>query len=341
MTRSVIEESSEYVYLRNHPLHEEYARLCVRHESAAYPRWAAQWTGSAAQIVRNLAALLSSIGKPKRRVFLLEGPGAIAAVLLRRAKGCRLIMINADPTIYSLREQRGLKKKLTLYLLSKVDSLLSPARLMADQAKVYLPEKHHAIFHLYVDTTRWKPLPPGGRDWLCIGRADRFKNQELIVRALKAVREKHALDIRLHVIGHISPDYEPTLRPLLDDTVRFTGWRAKAWEDLPPAGYYFNLAKLEPSGTNILEALALGLPPIVSTGCGYAEDIVAHVDRRLIVEPVLEQVVAAWEYLHFMPAEERLALREKCLEMARFWNRDRAHAQARAIFAEALAVPPR
>jgi glycosyltransferase involved in cell wall biosynthesis len=336
MEQALIPESSEYVYLRNHPLHEEFARLCVRHESAAYPRWAGK---SGSQILRNLCSILFSIGKPRRKVFLIEGPGAVAAILLRRAPGCRVIMINADPTFYALREQKGFRKWLTLRLLSRVDAMLHPAHLMQDVAMKFFPRARHAVFNLYVDRERWKPLPPGGQDFLCIGRADRFKNQELLVRALYAIREKHALDISLHVVGNIHPSYEETLRPLLGAHVHFTGWRARPWEGLPPAGYYFNLANLEPSGTNILEALALGLAPIVSTGCGYAEDVVAEIDRNLIVPPQLDKVIAAWEYLHFMPEEQRLALRENCLNMAAKWNRERAHERFRSIFKEALEAP--
>ena len=331
----MIPDSSEYVYLRNHPLHEEFARLCVRHESAAYPAWVGRF-GS--QVVRNLVSLLGSLGKPRRKVFLIEGPGALAAVLLRRAPGCRIIMIHADPTLYFLKKQGRFRRWLTLRLLAKVDAMLHPAHLMQDLATGYFPKAFHGVFHLYVDTRRWKPLPSGGMDFLCIGRADHFKNQELLVRALYAIREKHGMDVRLHVVGNIHPTYESTLRPLLGDSVSFTGWKAHPWEDLPAVGYYFNLARLEPSGTNILEALGLGLAPIVSMGCGYAEDVVAGIDRNLFVPPELDKVVAAWEYLHFMPVEARCELREKCLATARAWNRDRAHERFKTVFAEALAA---
>ena len=328
----MISGDSEYVYLKNHPQHLEFARLCVRHESAAYP---ARLGRSRSQWVRNLASLLFSLGKPRRKLFLLEGPGAVTAVLLRRARGCRILMIHADPTLWALRDARGLQRRLTLFLLARVDGFLSPARLMEDLARGYFPGKRHALFPMYVDTARWRPLPPEKRtgDFLYIGRADWYKNQELLLRAFRAVKSRHGLAIRFTLIGNVLPAYAPVLRPLLDETVTITGWIAQPWENPPAAGYYFNLARLEPSGTNILEALALGLAPIVSDGCGYAADVVAGIDARLVVPLEEERVVAAWEWLHALPEPERAALREKCLETARAWNREHAHAGFRAAFA--------
>ncbi|HKP94906.1 MAG TPA: glycosyltransferase [Fibrobacteria bacterium] len=326
----------EYVYLRNHPLHLEFSRECCAHASPAYPAWIGK---SASQLVRNLGSLLYSLGKPKRRVFLLEGPGAMAAALLRRAPGCRILMLNADPILINLHLARGPKRWITLYLLSKVDAFLSPANLMLEASRRHFPDKLHRIFHLYVDRDRWRPLPPEKRneDFLYIGRADRFKNQELTLRVFHAVKARHGLDIRMNVVGYIAEEYKPVLAPLLDESITFTGWRKAPWEDLPACGYYFNLALLEPSGTNILEALALGLAPIVSIGCGYANDVVARIDPKLIVPFEEEKVIEAWEYLRGLDPEAREALRRKCLEEAARWTRERALGTFRDICAECAA----
>jgi glycosyltransferase involved in cell wall biosynthesis len=321
---------AEYVFIRSHPQHLEFGRHCADQESAAYPAWVGK---SGSQIFRNLCSLVFSLGKPKRKVFILEGPGAIAAILLRRASGCRVLMINADPTLFRLDEAKGLKRKISLFLLSKVDVFLSPAHLMMDKAREHFPDKQHRIFHMYVDTARWKPLPPEKRseDFLYIGRADRFKNQELTLRVFRAAKAKHGLKLKMTVVGYIAEDYKPALNPLLDESVTITGWRKSPWDDLPPSGYYFNLALLEPSGTNILEALALGLPPIVSTGCGYANDVIAKVDKRLIVPLEEAAVLEAWEYLRNQGPEAREALRQKCLTEAALWNRDHALATFREV----------
>jgi glycosyltransferase involved in cell wall biosynthesis len=323
----------EYVYIRNHPQHLEFGRQCAGHESAAYPSWVGK---SGSQLFRNLCSLIFSIGKPSRKVFILEGPGAVAAILLRRRPGCRVLMINADPTLFRLDEARGLKRIVSRFLLSRVDVFLSPAHLMMDTARRHFPGKRHRLFHMYVDTARWKPLPPEKRseDFLYIGRADRFKNQELTLRVFRAAKARHNLDIRMTVVGYIAEEYKPVLEPLMDGSVTFTGWRKAPWDDLPASGYYFNLALLEPSGTNILEALALGLPPIVSTGCGYANDVVAKVDPRLIVPLEEGKVIEAWEYLRAMDPEAREALRRKCLAEAALWSRERAFATFREVCTE-------
>lgn len=327
----------EYVFIRNHPQHLEFGKQCSGSQSAAYPAWVGK---SQSQLFRNLCSLFFSFGKPKRKVFILEGPGAIAAILLRRARGCRVLMINADPTIYRLDEVRGLKRLVSNFLFAKVDAILSPAQLMVDSARKHFPDKQHRLFHMYVDTARWKPLPPEKRseDFLYIGRADRFKNQELTLRVFHAAKQRHKLDIRMTVVGYIAEDYKPVLEPLLDASVTFTGWRKAPWDDLPPSGYYFNLALLEPSGTNILEALALGLPPIVSIGCGYANDVVAKVDPHLIVPFDAEKVLEAWEYLRNLDTQAREALRQKCLAEAALWSRERAYATFRQVCAECVAA---
>jgi hypothetical protein len=78
----------------------------------------------------------------------------------------------------------------------------------------------------------------------------------------------------------------------------------------------------------------LGLPPIVSTGCGYANDVVANVDPKLIVPLEEAKVLAAWEYLRAMDPQARESLRLKCLEEASRWTREHAYATFREVCAE-------
>jgi len=103
---------------------------------------------------------------------------------------------------------------------------------------------------------------------------------------VKALRNKHELD--LYLVGTLS-------RELLwinsEPNVIVTGRVPHPEKILAKCGVYANLARLEPAGINIIEAMAAGFAPIVTEQCGYKE-AVRELSPRLVVRTVADTVIA-------------------------------------------------
>ena len=315
----------QYIWVRNHPKHLEFARLVAEHECAAYPAWAA----ARSQIVRNLASRLTPLPAPRGRAscYLVEATGGLPALPSRERRNVAVILYNCDQTFFDFPRLPNWKRRIFQSYLKDVDGFLSPTAYMEDLAKQWYPNAKHAVFDLYAETSTWGTFRycPENVDFLYVGRLDAYKNQALLIEAFKEIRRRHSLGNKLVFLGNVHPDYRATIEPMLDPTISISGWVDRPWEKIPSsAGYYFNLARHEPSGTNILEMLAAGIPTIVSEGCGYKE-ILRQIDPHLVVPLDLEAVIKAWEYLHFelgRDGREQLSMRLK--QEARSWTRERA-----------------
>jgi UDP-glucose:(heptosyl)LPS alpha-1,3-glucosyltransferase len=136
---------------------------------------------------------------------------------------------------------------------------------------------------------------PGAQPvWLAIASVPRTKGVDRTVKALAAEPEATLL-----VAGTRAGSREARRimgwagEHGLDDRVRVLGYREDIPELMAAADLLVHPARMETTGTAILEAIANGLPAIVTAACGYA----AHVARAeagiVLSDPFLPEHLAA------------------------------------------------
>ncbi len=130
---------------------------------------------------------------------------------------------------------------------------------------------------------------PGG--WtgpliLSAGRLVPQKNQELLIRAFRTVRD--GIDARLAILG--TGPLEERLRRLsaelgLAEDVWFLGWKKNPFKYMRRASLFVLSSNYEGLGNVIIEALACRCP-VVSTACPYGPDEILREGKGGILVPL-------------------------------------------------------
>lgn len=137
--------------------------------------------------------------------------------------------------------------------------------------------------------------------WLMIASRFRTKGVDRALELLAALPTMLRNQVHLWIIGedHVA-SYQQQCRQLeLESQVRFLGAQARVSPFLWSADILVHPARVENTGTVLLEAVVAGLPVVTTDLCGYAEQILEAQAGIVLPEPFS---VAAW-----LPALELLA----------------------------------
>ncbi len=142
-----------------------------------------------------------------------------------------------------------------------------------------MPGLNIPVIYNGVDTQVFHPpaTPPAGPlTFICVGRLIERKGQHHLLRAFAQLRARVARPVRLVLVG--TGDFEPALRALaselqLGDSLEFAGFKSRS--EMPAMyekAHVFVLAsQSEGMSIALLEAMATGLPVVVSDAGGTAE----------------------------------------------------------------------
>ncbi len=166
-----------------------------------------------------------------------------------------------------------------------------------------LPGLNIPVIYNGVDTKTFQPAaapPDGPLTFICVGRLIERKGQHHLLRAFAQLRTMIDRPARLVLVG--TGDFEQTLRMLanelnLGDSVEFAGFKSRA--EMPAMyekAHVFVLAsQSEGMSIALLEAMAAGLPVVVTDAGGTAELVDAQNGRVVPWAniPALAQAMAA------------------------------------------------
>lgn len=150
-----------------------------------------------------------------------------------------------------------------------------------------MPGLNIPVIYNGVDTQTFHPpaaAPAGPLTFICVGRLIERKGQHHLLRAFAQLRAAIDRPTRLVLVG--TGDFEPALRALagelkLGDSVEFAGFKSR--EEMPAVyreAHVFVLAsQSEGMSIALLEAMAAGLPVVVSDAGGTAELVDARNGR--------------------------------------------------------------
>jgi len=163
-----------------------------------------------------------------------------------------------------------------------------------------IPEERIGLAMNAVDHERFSPAPPGEKDpdlLVCVGRVKRYKNIDLLVRAMRRVRERRPR-ARLVIVGE--GDHRPALVRLsramgLDGTVEFTGFvpLEEKVRLLRRASLALTASPKEGWGVTVIEANACGTPVVATDVPGLRDAVVDGTTGRLVPYGSLEKMEEA------------------------------------------------
>lgn len=300
---------------------------------------------------------LSTVLFPRRRtydVFLTDGPQFPLALmrrvgLIRRPQ--RLMAIMGDDTLYFLRTDQfsRVASAAIRRTLESYDALLCVGEMTSSIARELLGSGRgrpqvftvHPVWESAARLAAGEAEPDlEGNTLVFVGhgpsaRRGWYKGLDLLVHAFSLVLGKVPA-ARLTVAGQWDPSYTGGL-PLLPDVghaVSFVGPVPDVMASLRSASLYVHLGRGEAFGMSVLEAMAAGVPCVVSEWTG-AREAVRQVDPTLVVP--LDATAAADRILWYLalPADEKRRLSRRSREVAATFSDERALAGFREAFTTA------
>ena len=218
---------------------------------------------------------------PISDVYLIESPIMVTALLSRTifSSKIKVFAINSDPFLWVLPEFSSLVKNVFKSLIKRVNGYLSTSEMMDKLAEK--TRKHHEIVDLYVNPTYFKVNANLKSKNACfIGpHLNTKKGVDTLVNVFSKLPEQEKRN--LYLVGTIQ---DSVISEKIKDkkNIHVTKHVSDPGDYLKRCGLYLNLARFEPAGINILEAMAAGIPPIVSNMCGFSS-VVRKVSSKLVV----------------------------------------------------------
>jgi glycosyltransferase involved in cell wall biosynthesis len=165
---------------------------------------------------------------------------------------------------------------------------------------------------------------------LNVGRIDAQKGQRILALALGLVRDNGG-ELQLDLVGGVTPNHAASeqyhqelhsdITQLdLKERLHFLGWRSDVKNLLAGGEYdfYVHAALWEgpPLPLSILEAMASGLPVILTDCVGRPEGFVDDLHGRIVKAGDPQQLAKAIEWMCTLSADERQAIGENCRRLA-------------------------
>lgn len=223
----------------------------------------------------------------------------------------KLVALLTDPKLFELKTSLFLDKILTYWALDKADVLFVGSQLMYDLVPDIYKHKTKFFYPGIQDIDEYlnKSAKFCG-DFVFVGRLDNYKGTDKLPSIFEKIREG-APSARLYIAGD-----GPNKKLFQDQTEKGIYYLGKTKNSLfmsHVASIYISAAQYEPSGVAVIEAMAQGIVPIVSSGVGY-KDIVKNVSPNLICDTEEKMIAIA----QMLSTDNKLwsALSEKCKKEA-------------------------
>ncbi len=294
-TKDKIKKSKTvFLYWGPHPLHLQWGKLVSKEQISIVPKFFTP-PMKANTFLTQISAFFRSLIVPTADVYFIEGLVCLLPAAIRGGKNAKIIMINSDKFFFNYGRANLLSKWIYKKYLKRIDGIISTSELMKKEAQKYTGVPN-AVVYPYVDEKFFKfHANLNSKDIVYVGGLNRGKGIDILISSFASLSKKHKN--KLTLVGII--DEEPVVRAASGNKrIILTGKYTKEPEKyLSAAGNYINAARIEPFGINVLEAMAVGIPPIVSKNCGAAE-IVRNISPKIVVAPTPAAIEKAFGWLN-------------------------------------------
>jgi glycosyltransferase involved in cell wall biosynthesis len=294
-------------------------------------------------------------------VFLTEG-SQVPPVVLRRGgllkRSQRVVALMDDQTLYFLHSgvYPAPTRRLILRLLASFDALVCVGAMQTEIARSLLAR--HRSAPLIVSGR--SALQGGRRDLMAAVRPDtesrdivfiangpdgwraHYKGIDVLLETA-SILQGRGHDFRLGIVGAWDAAFVKGLmapHPTLAARTIFHGEARDPAPFLSGAGLYVHLARGEAWGVSVLEAMAGGVPALVSAWTG-SKEAVSRVDDRLVVPVHAAAAADRIEWYWGLRAEERASLSRRAREVAAEYTEAAAFSRLAEALQAAVEAPAR
>ena len=214
---------------------------------------------------------------------------------------CKLVLIASDPKWSSLSMMPWAKKKAYAWALSKLDLILATSPMMMEKFPETLKAKVRVVFP-FADIKRFSKQKASlnSKNLIYTGRLSRDKGADLVLESFKLIKQEFR-ESKLYFVGKSTTlPREGNLRAQLEaqnlQDVVYTGEVKNPEEYMKNCSILMSLARTDAANISIVEAMCMGLIPIVSEGVGN-KYIVSKLSPELIVHDeteAAERVITLW-----------------------------------------------
>jgi glycosyltransferase involved in cell wall biosynthesis len=270
-------------------------------------------------------AVLNSYRIPKADVYLIENASCIIPVLFRKKKKSKVILINDDIFFYLIRDSKGLMRKIYLRLLKSINGIISSSEMIKKVSQEYT-RVPNIVNYPFSETEKYSKYKADIKsdDMAFVGMLANQKRIDLIIESFLKVSDEFRG--KLYLIGKEEDKIEALECNRDNKSIIVTGWTLSPEDYMKRCGFYINPAEREAFGMNIMEAMCMGIPPLVSKKCGAAE-----ISKNLIIEQNTEDIVKKLRWLKKNPAMKK-KLGEKCRKEALKYTKENSKKQFKENF---------
>jgi 1,2-diacylglycerol 3-alpha-glucosyltransferase len=161
--------------------------------------------------------------------------------------------------------------------------------------------------------------------FLYVGRLAPEKNLERLLRAYGTYRRAHSQPWSLVIVGE-GPQRERLFQVGCEERLHGVVWAgSKRGDELPAyyafAGCFILPSSLEPWGLVVNEAMASGLPVLVSNRCGSASELVRHGVNGFIFDPAdVDEIGNLMSQIASRTGEQRYAMAQASRRLISGWS---------------------
>ncbi|MBN2421492.1 glycosyltransferase [Candidatus Woesearchaeota archaeon] len=312
MTKKQAEVSKNNVqgisfFIKPHPIHEAWMKSVSSRKTLPYVPKFLLWTKKF-PIASQLISLVSGIfNAPFAGVFVVEGVGTVPFVFFRPGK---VVCINSDTFFYNLEHSSWLVRTYSKLLLKRIDGFISTSSMMQIQQAKYANKPSQVVYPFMEKQKLFKMHPKFENNNICNIAGMRYtKGTDILVDVFKKYKQIHK-NAQLFSLGWEGGDIKTDWKNKVEEAGGIAPGFVPSEEYYKESSIYINPARHEPFGVNVIEAMAAGIPPLVSEHCG-SSDVVKKVSKELIIPLKSDEIVKKIVWLK-SNKERYLKLSKRC-----------------------------